>query len=43
MLRSVFVDLGETLVGFRPRTFELISSVLKDYGYSLDPLQVYRI
>jgi len=43
MLRSVFVDLGETLVGFRPRTFELISSVLKDYGYSLNPLQVYRI
>ncbi|MCY0849801.1 HAD family hydrolase [Sulfuracidifex metallicus] len=42
MLRSVFVDLGETLVGFRPRTFELISTALKDYGYSFDPLQVYR-
>ncbi|BBG23534.1 HAD family hydrolase [Sulfuracidifex tepidarius] len=42
MLKAVFVDLGETLVGFRPRTYEIVASVLKDYGYNISPVKVYR-
>jgi len=28
---AISVDLGETLVGFRPRSYEYILGILKDY------------
>ncbi len=42
MLKAVLVDLGETLVGFRPRTYELIANELKESGYDVPPIRVYR-
>ncbi|TRM95758.1 2-haloalkanoic acid dehalogenase, partial [Sulfolobus sp. B1] len=31
-MRAVFVDLGETLVHFKPRYHENVLIALKDYG-----------
>ena len=38
----ISIDLGDTLVSFIPRRYELIYEVLKDYGYSFPLRKVYR-
>ncbi|BDC18940.1 HAD family hydrolase [Acidianus sp. HS-5] len=39
---AVSVDLGETLVGFRPRSYEYMLGILKDYGYKIDEKTFFR-
>ncbi|NON63363.1 HAD family hydrolase, partial [Acidianus sp. RZ1] len=42
MYKAVFSDLGETLVGFTPRTYEVVYNILMESGYELDKKRVYR-
>jgi HAD superfamily hydrolase (TIGR01549 family) len=39
---AISVDLGETLVGFRPRSYEYMLGILKDYGYKIDERSFFR-
>ncbi len=41
-LNSVFIDAGETLVGFRPRSYEIILTILRDYGYKINTTSLFR-
>ncbi|AOL16968.1 2-haloalkanoic acid dehalogenase [Sulfolobus sp. A20] len=41
-MRAVFVDLGETLVHFKPRYHENVLIALKDYGYEVDEAKLFR-
>ncbi|MFP3233471.1 MAG: HAD-IA family hydrolase [Sulfolobaceae archaeon] len=38
----ISVDLGDTLVSFTPRRYELIYEILKDHGYAFSLRKVYR-
>ncbi|AKV74509.1 MULTISPECIES: HAD family hydrolase [Metallosphaera] len=40
--RSVFLDVGETLVGFRPMSFEKLVVRLRKAGYPVTAKQVFR-
>ncbi|MCG3108146.1 Phosphoglycolate phosphatase [Metallosphaera sp. J1] len=40
--RSVFLDVGETLVGFRPMSFEKLIVKLRKSGYSVSAKGVFR-
>jgi FMN phosphatase YigB (HAD superfamily) len=41
-LKSVFIDAGETLIGFRPRSYETILAILRDYGYKISTVTLFR-
>jgi len=41
-LKSVFIDAGETLIGFRPRSYEIILAILRDYGYKINTTTLFR-
>jgi len=42
MPSNVLLDVGETLVGFRPLAYERIREILKDWGYDRTPKEVFR-
>lgn len=41
-MNAIFVDLGETLVHFKPRYHENIAYALKEVGYEIDERRVFR-
>jgi len=42
MKKIISLDMGDTLIAFTPRRYELIHETLKDHGYSFSLEQVYR-
>ncbi len=42
MIKSIFVDFGSTLVGFRPVFYERVYEIVKDNGYNFDKKKVFR-
>ncbi len=42
LLKAVFVDFGNTLVGFRPVFYEKVHQVMKDNGYNIELRKVFR-
>ncbi len=41
-MRAVFIDMGETLVRFKPRFHESVAKALSEEGINLDEKKVYR-
>ncbi|MCH4815893.1 MAG: HAD family hydrolase [Saccharolobus sp.] len=41
-MKAIFVDLGETLVHFKPRYHENIAYALKEIGYNVDEKRVFK-
>ena len=41
-MNTIFVDLGETLVHFKPSYHENIANALKEMGYNIDSKRVFR-
>ena len=42
MNKIISLDMGETLIAFKPRKYEVIHEILKDHGYSFPLEQVYK-
>ncbi|WP_338604065.1 HAD-IA family hydrolase [Sulfolobus tengchongensis] len=41
-MKAVFVDLGETLVHFKPSYHENVANALREIGYNIDEKRVFR-
>ena len=42
MRKIISLDMGDTLLAFKPRRYELIHEILKDHGYSFSLEHVYK-
>ena len=42
MKKIISLDMGDALIAFKPRRYEVIYEILKDHGYSFSLDQVYR-
>ncbi|ACR41360.1 HAD family hydrolase [Saccharolobus islandicus] len=42
MYRAIFVDFGNTLVGFKPAFYEKLQTILREHGYDVDIRRVFR-
>ncbi|QGA54112.1 HAD-IA family hydrolase [Sulfolobus sp. E5-1-F] len=42
MYRAIFLDFGNTLVGFKPAFYEKLQTILKEHGYDFETKRVFR-
>ncbi|AAK42086.1 HAD family hydrolase [Saccharolobus solfataricus] len=42
MYRAIFLDFGNTLVGFKPAFYEKLQIILKEHGYDVEIRKVFR-
>lgn len=42
MIDTVLVDMGETLVSFKPKYHQNVAILLKEFGYDVEERKVFR-